>query len=147
MAVLTKKPLKLFTKPRIKKAKFGKPTISASIVKEPVVPHLINGREAMSVYEWYIAQALDKHKIPYDYQVPYGGGNLASGGIVLDFLAYTNMQWAIDVRGSYWHRGDDLRFFAVMHKYNKRAMIIIAKDINCQNVGTAEAFLRTNGVI
>lgn len=146
MAVLVKKPLKAFLSEKKKAIEFAKPTISASIIKEPKPVMLVQGRPAKSTYEWYIAQALDKHHVSYSYQVPYGGGSLVHGGIILDFLATTNVQWAIDVRGSYWHRGDDISFFSAMHKYNPRAIILIARDENCQNVGTAESFLRTNGV-
>ena len=147
MPVLVKHAIKPFKTTPVKQLTFAKPTISASIVKEMQPQMIIKGRQAMSTYEWHIAQALDKNQIAYDYQIPYGGGSLTHGGIILDFLAYTNVEWAIDVRGSYWHRGDDINFYAAMHRYNSNAIIIIARDQDCQSMGTAESFLRKNGVI
>lgn len=66
---------------------------------------MVQGRRAGSHNEAYVAAALDKWKIRYDYQVPLVGGTSERGGIVLDFLCYMPWQQPVEVQAGIWHKG------------------------------------------
>lgn len=65
----------------------------------------IQGVSAGSVNEWNVAQALDRLKMPYRYQVPIYGGRRMPGGQVVDFLVEIPPKpIPLYVQGQYWHR-------------------------------------------
>lgn len=128
------------------KVDFVPPPVTGAIVKEPDVPMIIHGIQAMSTYEWHVAQALDTLELSYDYQKAIGYGRGRRGGQVLDFVVYAAQTWIIDVRGAYWHRGDDLDFERAVKQYYKTARVLIMEDQHCQSKETALTFLRQNGL-
>ena len=65
----------------------------------------VHGTHASS-NEYYVAEALDKVKLPYVFQVSYLGGRRLQGGMVLDFLVLTDpLPTPLWVNGNYWHKG------------------------------------------
>jgi hypothetical protein len=66
---------------------------------------LIQGQQPMSHQEWYVAQALWKLKLDFEYQYGINGGQGVRGGQAIDFMVYTvPLPTPIYVQGSYWHR-------------------------------------------
>lgn len=74
--------------------------------EEEESPGLIQGVQADSVQEWWVAKALNRLKIPYEYQYPVYGGNVR-GGYKIDFVVYTVPQATmIEPIGNHWHTGE-----------------------------------------
>lgn len=74
--------------------------------KEEDVPGLINGVQAGSKEEWWVAEALWSFNMTFDYQYSVYGGYGARGGQVIDFLVHTVPTFTpIYVMGRYWHKG------------------------------------------
>lgn len=94
-----------FKKPRGKKID-ARPQNNYQIGKEEQQIGLIQGQVPGSSIEWNVAQALERLKLNYEYQMPIGGGRLFRGGKVLDFLVYTvPYPTPVTVLGDYWHGG------------------------------------------
>jgi hypothetical protein len=69
--------------------------------------YTVQGKSATQP-EYYVALALQKLKIPFEFQMAIGAGRRIAGGRILDFLAYTVPNpTAIPVYGEYWHRGSE----------------------------------------
>jgi hypothetical protein len=65
----------------------------------------VRGKRATS-YEYNFASALDRYELGYLFQVSYWGGRSMRGGLVLDFLVFTQPLYTpVWVNGDYWHRG------------------------------------------
>jgi hypothetical protein len=65
----------------------------------------VQGQSA-TVYEWRVALAFTKLKLPFMFQFSLLGGRTRRGGFVLDFLVFTvPLSTPCDVRGEYWHQG------------------------------------------
>jgi hypothetical protein len=65
--------------------------------------YVIQGKKATS-YEAYVADALTKLKLPFQFQYPIMGGRLFRGGQVLDFVVFVFPAKAIEVDEEYWHK-------------------------------------------
>jgi hypothetical protein len=82
--------------PRVREPQKAKP--------EPV-RYSVRGKRATS-YEANVALALDKFGIEYLFQVDYWGGRSLAGGMVLDFLVFTDpLPTPLYIQGGYWHQG------------------------------------------
>ena len=58
-------------------------------------------------YEFYVALALDRLKLPYMFQYQILGGRVRRGGIILDFLVLVPpLSIPLLVHGNYWHRDE-----------------------------------------
>jgi len=93
---------------------------------------IIQGTIPGSKNEWYVAMALDKLKIEYQYQVGIDGGKNVRGGQVIDFVAYLPQPTPIFVQGEYWHNQktetEDLLKFAAAENVYKRSPILLMGD-------------------
>lgn len=89
----------------------------------------IKGKEANSLEEWRVAQALNRLKIRYDYQVAIFGGRAVRGGLVVDFVIYNPWKIPLMVHGEYWHNGrlgaDDAYSQAAVRQYYGREPVVI----------------------
>lgn len=66
----------------------------------------IQGIQADSTQEWWVARALDRLGISYTYQFPVNGGR-TRGGYMIDFLVDTvPLKTMIEPRGNHWHTGE-----------------------------------------
>lgn len=68
----------------------------------------IQGQVPDSKEEWWVAEALNKLGIPYQYQYSVFGGRAAGrGGYLIDFIVYTQpLATMIEIYGGYWHDGE-----------------------------------------
>lgn len=72
--------------------------------EEPI--GLIQGKVPDSKQEWWIAQALDRLKLPYTYQYPVFGGR-QRGGYMIDFVVHTvPLMTMVEPVGNHWHTGE-----------------------------------------
>jgi len=70
------------------------------------VPGIINGQQARSLLEWWVAKALWKLRKEFLYQVPLFGGTQRRGGYVIDFIVDPNgLLVPLEVQGEHWHTG------------------------------------------
>lgn len=76
----------------------------------PLVMQPIQGKMPQSLPEYYVALALMRLKIDFEFQKGIGGGRSIRGGQVLDFLVDTKpFPTPVFVQGGYWHdRGSEL---------------------------------------
>ncbi len=55
--------------------------------------------------EWYVSVALERLHLRFIFQYALGGGRTKRGGIVLDFLVFTDpLRTPLDIRGEYYHQ-------------------------------------------
>lgn len=74
--------------------------------------------------EKYVADALDKLNLEYDFQMSVAGGRTLAFGIVLDFLVHTRPQnTPVWVHGEHWHQGakraSDIRAMQTVESYGQ----------------------------
>jgi len=92
--------------------------------------YFVRGKSA-SLYEYYVALALDKIKIPYEFQVPVMGGKILRGGQVIDFVVYTVPITPLEVNEEYWHRDatleakQELLINAIAKRYGWGDLVIL----------------------
>ncbi len=73
---------------------------------ERTTAYQIQGKEATS-YEYNFGLALEHYKIDYLFQVWYWGGRTTLGGMVLDFLVFTQPRpTPVFINGKYAHSGE-----------------------------------------
>jgi len=65
----------------------------------------IQGKRPDSKEEVWVAQALDRLKIPYIFQFELIGASLR-GGILIDFLVIFPFAIPVEIMGEYWHTGE-----------------------------------------
>lgn len=95
----------------------------------------VQGKDA-SKPEYFVAIALERLKIPYEFQYKIGFGHRVIGGFVVDFLAYTvPFPTPIWVHGEYWHSAaqsakDKLQQNMIRHFMNGQIMpaIVVWED-------------------
>lgn len=69
-------------------------------------PQPVHGIMPDSKEEYWVAIALDKLKIEFDYQYEVSGGRNLKGGQIVDFMAWTApLPTPIYIQGKYWHSG------------------------------------------
>ena len=135
----------LFKSKRGRKMPFNKPPKVKGIDPAAEVASTVQGQKASS-YEAFVAWALDKLGARYTFQHAIGGGRGVRGGQMLDFVVWGAITWVIDVRGGYWHRGDELDFERAVRRYMKNAHVLVMLDKDCVTKETALSFLKNNGV-
>lgn len=89
---------------------------------------VIQGSTAHSWNEVYVARALDKLKIPYQYQYQMGFRGVR-GDYSIDFIVYNPFAVPVEIYGEYWHTGqlgadDRLRLAIIEQKFQRQAIII-----------------------
>jgi hypothetical protein len=89
---------------------------------------LIRGREAGSINEVYVAQALDRLKFDYMYQVAIGNPQVR-GAVIIDFVVMAPFPQPLEVYGNYWHTGqlgsdDKLKLAIEEQKYGRETIIV-----------------------
>lgn len=99
---------------------------------EPLQP--IQGKTPDSKEEYWVALALYKLDIKFNYQVPMFGGNRLAGGMIVDFIIWAPDATALEVFGNYWHEsqvsGFDTAKLAVQRQYfGKKTIIMWADDL------------------
>ena len=74
--------------------------------KKPELKNLtIHGQPCPSYNEWYVSLGLDRLKLEYHYQEPFGL-QLSRGSQIIDFLVMQAPKpTPLFVHGDYWHRG------------------------------------------
>jgi hypothetical protein len=89
---------------RVAKPKLDTTNYEQKVQEEPI--GLIQGQVPDSKQEWWIAQALDRLKLPYVYQYPVNGGR-QRGGYMIDFVVQTVPLWRmVEPIGNHWHTGE-----------------------------------------
>ncbi len=77
-----------------------------SVPKEPTQAEevgLVQGKKVDSVQEWWVARALWKMKLSFQYQYSVFGGS-TRGGYFIDFVVYTAPLWTmIEIYSNHWH--------------------------------------------
>jgi len=91
--------------------------------------YTVQGSKA-SNYEWRVAIALDKLRLPYMFQFEVMGGRTKRGGLVLDFLVLTvPLSTPVWVNGEYWHSGEqdseDKLVQAIINQYPDFAEAVV----------------------
>jgi hypothetical protein len=90
--------------------------------------YLVEGDKATTP-EYYTALALERLRIPYEFQYILWGGSQVRGGVRVDFVAYAPFAIPIEVYGEYWHTGqlgaDDRMRNARVANYFKHAVEIV----------------------
>jgi len=93
-------------KAKTTKPKAVKTAYETKLPAQVETPGIVQGRQAGSLPEWYVALALDKVGLGYSYQYDIEGGNQLRGGQILDFLVYTApLPTPVMIQGEYWHGG------------------------------------------
>jgi len=108
-------------------------------------PLLVHGIEA-NIPEYNVALALDKFKIPYEFQVWIRGGRTLRGGLVVDFVVYNPFEQPVEIFGEYWHSGqlgadDRLKLIMEFKQYKKQTIIIWGSEAETPEL--AENAVRT----
>jgi len=103
------------------------------IPPEPEEVGIIEGHQADSKEEWWVAQALWKYEIPFQYQFQIFGGTSRRGGLIVDFVVYAPMAIPFEVNGNYWHKdemdgGDKMDLIAIEQYFNKEAIVLWGSD-------------------
>jgi len=77
--------------------------------------------------EWVLAQAFDKLKIAYRFQVAPFGFTGRRGQFIVDFVVYDPFEIPVEVYGTYWHTGqfsnEDRFREAVLFNHYKREVV------------------------
>jgi hypothetical protein len=82
----------------------ARPAYRPPVKSKAVGQFAVRGKSASS-YEYFFSLALDKFELTYLFQVSYWGGRTMRGGIVLDFLVFTQpLATPVWINGEYWHR-------------------------------------------
>lgn len=94
----------------------------------------IQGKQPGSKEEYWVALALWKLKIPFQYQQPLFGGNRLAGGMIVDFVVYNPDATPVEVFGEYWHEGqlsgfDSLKLAIQHNYYGKMTVVLWANDL------------------
>ena len=93
-----------FPSKRRAKPKIEQPPEPEKEAEEPI--GLIQGQIPDSKQEWWIAKALNRIGIPYDYQYPVYGGS-QRGGYKIDFVVHTvPLATMVEPIGNHWHTGE-----------------------------------------
>ena len=75
--------------------------------EEEELPGLIQGIQADSKQEWWVAKALNRIGIPYDYQYPVLGSGQSRGSYKIDFVVHTvPLATMVEPIGNHWHTGE-----------------------------------------
>jgi hypothetical protein len=90
--------------------------------------YLVQGSWA-SKEEYYFSLALDRLRIPYQFQFSLWMGNLRRGGVKIDFLVFIPYRQPVEILGTHWHTGslgkDDPWRLARIRAHFKRDVIEI----------------------
>lgn len=98
-----------------------------------------------SLWERNIYMALQKFKIPFDYQVPMFGGRRRRGGTVIDFVVYDPPgKIALFVDGPYWHNQAKRRLEdeLIRRELEKDGYRVMAVEEESETQEGAEAWVR-----
>jgi len=100
--------------------------------EEPV--GLIQGKVPDSKEEYWVAQALYKYDIRFDYQWVIDGGTSRRGGLIVDFVVWNPMMTPLEVNGDYWHRGEmdgsnKLDLIAIQQHFHKEPIVMWGEDM------------------
>jgi len=89
----------------------------------------IQGEMPDSKEEYFVALALQKLEIPFDFHVPVGGLPDVLGGMIVDFVVFIPFAEPLEIFGEYWHTGslgsDDRYRLEVIENHYKREVKII----------------------
>ena len=94
----------------------------------------IQGKTPDSKEEYWVAQALYKFDVQFDYQWEIDGGSSRRGGLIVDFVVWNPMITPLEVNGDYWHKGemdgsDKLDLIAIQQHFKKEPIIILGEDM------------------
>ena len=116
--------------------------------EEPI--GLIQGKMPDSKEEYWVAQALYKFDIPFDFQWEIFGGVSRRGGLIVDFIVWNPMINPLLVHGEYWHRGEldggDKTALVSIASYFKVAIenILVLWGEDAQSEEEVEQWVRIN---
>jgi hypothetical protein len=108
--------------------------------------YTVRGKSASS-YEYNFALALDKYNMDYLFQVDYWGGRSMRGGLVLDFLVFTQPLYTpVWINGEYWHSGnqrqEDFLQQALLEMFEQLAQVKIYWGQDVETFEQAQATVR-----
>jgi hypothetical protein len=94
----------------------------------------IQGQMPDSKEEWWVAKALYRLEIPFQYQFQLFGGQYMAGGIVIDFVVFNPTATPVEVFGNYWHKGsitgdDQMKLIEEQSYFNKEPIVLWASDL------------------
>lgn len=106
----------------------------------------IQGHRAHSWNEVYVAKALDKLRIGYEFQYSLGFRNVR-GDYVVDFVVYNPFAIPVEIYGEYWHTGqlgadDRLRLAIIAQRFNGVQPVIIWGN-ECDSQEKADTVVRS----
>jgi len=93
------------------------------LAPEPEVKKPIQGQMPDSKEEYWVALALYKYQIPFQFQFELFHGKDRRGGLVVDFVVWNPRFTPLLVHGNYWHRNE-------LQGGDKTALIAIASYFN-----------------
>ena len=116
--------------------------------EEPI--GLIQGKMPDSKEEYWVAQALYKYDIPFDFQWEIFSGRSRRGGLIVDFVVWNPMFNPLLVYGDYWHRGElqggDVTRMAAIASYFKVAIenILVLWGKDAETEEDVDSWVREN---
>ena len=89
--------------------------------------------------EFFVANALDKLKIPYIFQYVLWGGSYIRGGVKIDFLVKNPFAVPVEIFGNYWHSGqfdgdDKLRMARIRDHFKRDVVIFWGNELETQEM-------------
>ena len=123
------------------------------MIFQPPMPEeigLIEGQTPDSKEEWWVALALWKYDIHFEYQFQIFGGTSRRGGLIVDFLVFIPMGTPLLVHGNYWHKdeltgGDTQDYLAIMDYFKQEPIILWGSD--AQSKEDVEEFVKREVLI
>lgn len=105
----------------------------------------IQGKVPHSWPEVYIALALEKYRIKFDYQYALFQTPGVRGSIIVDFVLHNPFAQPLEVYGEHWHTGklsaDDRLKLQLTQKHFKREVLIVW-DYECDDQDKANQWVR-----
>ena len=116
--------------------------------EEPI--GLIKGQMPDSKEEYWVAQALYKYDVDFEFQWEIGGGTSRRGGLTVDSVVWNPMINPLLVYGEYWRRGEaqggDVTRMIAIDDYFKVAIenILVLWGEDAQTQEDVEQWVREN---
>ena len=106
---------------------------------------MVQGKMPHSWPEVYMAMALSKVKVRFDFQYVLFQSPGVRGAVVVDFVLYNPFPQPLEIFGKYWHTGklsaDDRLKLQLEQKYFKREPIIVW-DFECDTPEKADQWVK-----
>ena len=111
---------------------------------------LIQGQMPDSKEEYWVAQALYKYDVRFEFQWEIFSGRDRQGGLIVDFVVWNPRFTPLLVHGNYWHKeeltgGDKTALIAIASYFNIAVeSILILWGSDAQSEEDVDAWVRAN---